>query len=929
MPRPLRLLPVLLFAGAPFAQADFYAPEAPVVNAVSSSAQADRPAANLALAATASTSFVSGHESLAAIHDGKPPRSSFDYALGAYGNWPKRGTQWVQYDWPLPVSVAGVEVYYYDDHRGVRLPAAARLFAWDENASAFVPVTGTVGADASPGALGVAGDTFNRLDFPALRTTKLRLELDGRDEFSTGVLEWRVLDSGDSPLFPPRIAAGPDRVVVTSGRTYLDATVVTTGQPGSAAALRWEKLSGPGEVAFADAAAPSTSATFSAPGDYEIAFTASAGELVSSDRVAVRVAPAAPLQSLSALPVPHFSVTTPFWKDRLRGVVINWIPHCVAEIEKPDLKEGGLNNLIDAADKLAGRPHGAHRGYPFSNAWVFNTLEAACLAQQLDAGDDAELAAAQARLRETIERWIPLVLAAQEPDGYFQTRYTLGSAREQKDGVAPVRWSDRLRTEHEGYVAGYFLEAAIAHVRMTGGADRRLYDAAKRLADCWDRAIGPAPKKPWFDGHQGMELALFRFASLVDELEGPDTGDRYAALGKFLLDCRGREVGEHGAKYDQTHLPVTRQYEAVGHAVRAVYNYSAMTDVVSATGDLDYQSATLSLWDNLIARKYYVTGGVGSGETSEGFGEDYSLPNNAYCESCANIGLLFFNHRLHLAYAQGRYASLYEDTLYNAVLSDLDLAGQNFTYTNALDTDEARYKWHVCPCCVGNIPRALLSLPTWTYTAAPGRLFVNLFVGGSLNLPEVGGSALRVTQKTDYPWGDAVSLTLEPAVGEAEFALHLRVPDRATSPLYTATPSSGGLGEIRINGQPVAPRLENGYAVVARRWRAGDRVEFTVPRVVQRVHCDERVAANCGRVALRYGPLLYNVESVDQNIDAVLAPDAPLSTEWRPDLLGGVTVIKGHYTDGSALLAIPNYARNNRGGRSIVWLREAPSKSTP
>ncbi len=925
-----RRLAALCLIGTLPLLAQNYAPEAQPVNSASSSASAapasSAPAsvspANLAIAATPSTSFVSGHESLAAINDGKSPRSSFDYAPGAYGNWPRKGTQWVQYDWPRPVSISAVEVYYFDDHRGVRLPAAARLLVWDEAASAFRPAAITSSGDGVS-TLGVEGDKFNRLEFPApLTVSRLRLELDGRDDASTGVLEWRVLDAGSSPLFPPRVAAGPDRVVVVGGQTHLDATVLSTGQPGVIGSPRWEKLSGPGEVAIADATALSTSATFSEPGDYDLGFTAGSGELAASDRLSVRVAPAAPLVGLRALAVPRFSVTTPFWRDRLRATVINWIPHCVAENEKPDLKEGGLNNLLAAADKLAGRPAPAHRGYPFSNAWVLNTLEAACLAQQLEPGDDAELAAAQAGLRETIERWIPVMLAAQEPDGYFQTRYTLGTAREQADGRPPERWSPRLRTEHEGYVAGYFLEAAIAHVRMTGGKDRRLYDAARRLADCWESHIGPAPKQPWFDGHQTMELALFRFASLVDELEGPGAGDRYAALGKFLLDRRGVGVGEHGTAYDQTHLPVTRQYEAVGHAVRAVYNYAAMADVIAATGDTDYQSATLSLWENLVGRKLYLTGGIGSGETSEGFGADFSLPNNAYCESCANIGLLFFNHRLHLAYAQARYASLYEDTLYNAVLSDLDLAGQNFTYTNALDTDEARYKWHVCPCCVGNIPRALLSLPTWTYTPASNRLFVNLFVGGSLTLPEVGGGPLRVTQQTDYPWSEKVSLTLEPASGEADFALHLRVPDRAASPLYAVSPAVPGLGEIRVNGRPVAPQLVDGYAVVSRRWQAGDRVDFTVPLAIQRVHCDDRVAANRGRVALRQGPLVYNLESVDQNLDAVLPPDASLSSEWRPDLLGGVAVIRGAYADGSPLLAIPNYARNNRGGRSVVWIRE-------
>ncbi|MEY4488621.1 MAG: Non-reducing end beta-L-arabinofuranosidase [Verrucomicrobiota bacterium] len=872
-------------------------------------------ASNLALIATASTSFVSGHETLGAIQDGHAPRSSHDYAHGTYGNWPSHGTQWVQYDWPVPVSISAIDAYYYDDQRGLRMPSASRLLYWNQTQAKFLPVPGAEG-------LGVAKNQFNRTSFPGVTTTRLRLEIDPEGEFSTGMLEWRVYDSGHSPLFPPRVDAGPDRVVVEGGKTYLDATVVTTGQPGSNASLRWEKISGPGDILFADASSPATSAVFSAPGDYTAGFSATAGELRSGDKLHIRVVEPAPLARLAPVDTTAWSVTTPFWRERLRNVVINWIPHCVAECEKPDLKEGGINNLIAAADKLAGRPAPAHIGYPFSNAWVLNTLEAACLAQQLAPGDDTELAAAQKALREAVERWIPIVLAAQQPDGYFQTRFTLGSAREQKDGVAPARWSERLRSEHEGYVAGYFLEAAIAHYRMTGGRDRRLYDAARRLADCWDNHIGPAPKQAWFDGHQEMELALFRFAALVDQVEGPRAGARYAALGKFLLDSRGRATDGSGAHYDQTHLPVTRQYSAVGHAVRAVYNYTGMADVIASTGDLDYQSATLSLWNNLIDRKYYVTGGVGSGETSEGFGEDYSLPNNAYCESCANIGLLYFNHRLHLAYAQARYANLYEDTLYNAVLSDLDLQGKNFTYTNALDTDEARYPWHVCPCCVGNIARTLLQLPTWTYSADADRVFVNLFVGGTVTVNRPGAGDLRLTQSTDYPWSGHVTLTVDQVPSASTFALHVRIPDHQVSALYTPTPSVAELGLLTVNGQPVTAERIHGYAVIQRSWQPGDRVEFDVPLAIQRIRCDERVTNNRGRVALRYGPLIYNVESVDQNLDAVLAPDATLSTDWRPDFLGGVLALRGRYADGSALLAIPNYARNNRGGRSIVWLRE-------
>jgi uncharacterized protein len=872
--------------------------------------------ANLAVAASPSTSFVSGHETLAAIQDGHVPVSSHDYAHGTYGNWPKRGTQWVQYDWPVAVTVSAIEVYYFVDQRNIRPPSSSRLLYWDAAKDSFLPV---------PGArkLGVSADRFNRASFREIRTTRLRLELDAAANFSTGILEWRVYDSGKSPLFPPRVDAGPDRVAVTGGQTYLDASVVTTGQPGSRPALQWTKLSGPGDVIFVNNHSASTAATFSAPGSYAVVLAATAGELTVNDHLQIDVVAPAPLARLGAVDTAPWSVTTSFWRERLRNVVVNWIPRCVAECEKPGLKEGGINNLLAAAEKLAGRPAPAHIGYPFSNAWVLNTLEAACLAQQLAPGDDAGLAAAQRSLREVIARWIPLVLAAQESDGYFQTRFTLGSAREQKAAKPPVRWSARLRGEHEGYVAGYFLEAAIAHYRMTGGRDRRLYDAARRLADCWDRHIGPAPKQVWFDGHQEMELALFRFAALVDQVEGAGAGARYAALGKFLLDCRGRAADGSGARYDQTHLPVTRQYSAVGHAVRAVYNYTGMTDVIAATGDRDYQSATLSLWKNLIDRKYYVTGGVGSGETSEGFGDDYSLPNNAYCESCANIGLLFFNHRLHLAYAQARYANLYEDTLYNAVLSDLDLKGENFTYTNALDTDEARYKWHVCPCCVGNIARTLLQLPTWAYSADADRVFVNLFIGGTVTVPRPGAGELHLTQTTDYPWSGKVSLTVDHLSGPPAFSLHVRVPDHRVSALYDMTPVVAGLGGITVNGKPVeVAKHVDGYVVINRRWQAGDRVEFEVPLAVQRIHCDERVAANRGRVALRYGPLIYNAESVDQKLTSILPSDSALSTEWRPDLLGGVLVIRGHYADGKPLLAIPNYARNNRGGRSIVWLRE-------
>jgi DUF1680 family protein len=593
-------------------------------------------------------------------------------------------------------------------------------------------------------------------------------------------------------------------------------------------------------------------------------------------------------------------------------------------LDKPDLPEGGIANIVEAGNKLAGRPSKPHVGAPWANAYLLNTLESMCVAQMLDPNGDAQIAAAQKAMRAKLDEWIPLLLAAQEPDGYFQTRITLGTPRERQRDPAHLaaRWDPRLRGEHEGYVGGYFIEAGIAHYLATGGKDLRLYNAARKLADCWYDHIGPPPKKPWYDGHEEMELALFRLSRFVDEVEGPGKGDKYAQLAKFLLDCRGA-AGRGGSAYDQSAVPLTRQYAAMGHAVRAAYVYTAMADAAKRTGDAQYRSSIESIWDSLVNRKLYVTGGIGSGETSEGFGADYSLPNNAYCESCAGCGLVFFQDRMFTLTGRARYADLYENTLYNAVLSDLDLNGENFTYTNSLDTAESRYKWHNCPCCVGNIARTLLQLPSWTYARGGDGIYVNLFIGGEMHVGRVAGTDLTLQQSTNYPWDGKVSLVVKPAE-QRKFKVRIRVPHREVSQLYSATPTVGGLTSVAVNGQAVQPVMENGYAVIDRTWKSGDRVEFEVPLAVQRVHADTRVAATRGRVALRYGPLMYNFEAVDQDLDNVLAPDAPLKAEWEPSLLGGVVAIKGRFTNGAPLLAVPNYARNNRGGRSVVWIGEQP-----
>jgi DUF1680 family protein len=284
--------------------------------------------------------------------------------------------------------------------------------------------------------------------------------------------------------------------------------------------------------------------------------------------------------------------------------------------------------------------------------------------------------------------------------------------------------------------------------------------------------------------------------------------------------------------------------------------------------------------------------------------------------------------------------------MYNALLGSTDLEGKNFYYTNPLDANVSRGPWHTCPCCVGNIPRTLLMMPTWVYSKSPDGVNVNLFVGSTIRLENVAGTDVEMVQATDYPWSGKLAITVNPKSPKM-FSVRVRVPDRGVSSLYKPTPAANGIESLKVNGQTVKATMEKGYAVITRAWKAGDKIEAVLPMKPQRVHASDKIEATRGKVALRYGPLIYNIEHVDQDITKTLAPDSPLTTEWRADLLGGVTVIKGKFADGSPLLAIPNYARTNREkgapvedpgqpapapgsprpaprpATSIVWIREA------
>jgi DUF1680 family protein len=600
-----------------------------------------------------------------------------------------------------------------------------------------------------------------------------------------------------------------------------------------------------------------------------------------------------------------YSIDGQLWKERAKALIVNWIPHCVAMCERTDIPvmrgDGGIDNFIEAAKANRGEPHAGHKGFVFSNAWVHQTVESMCIALMVDPQGDAEIMKAQELMRATLERWIPIILAAQMPDGYLQTAFTLADRKHW-----PERWSPERRGNHEGYVSGYFIESAINHYTLTDGKDLRLYDAAKKLADCWVANIGPG-KKEWFDGHQEMEQALVRFGRFVNDQEGHHRGDAYIALAKFLLDSR-----RGGSEYDQSHLPPGQQYEAVGHAVRAAYFYSGMADIAAETQDRDYQSAVISIWDNMVNKKYYLTGGIGSGETSEGFGPNYSLRNEAYCETCSSCGLVFFQYKLNLAYHDAKYADLYEQTMYNALLGGVALDGESYCYTNPLVNTE-RATWHVCPCCVGNLARTLLMVPTWTYVKSDDALYVNMFVASRIHVGQVAGTNVEVIQKTEYPWHGSISITVNPQEART-FSVYVRIPDRTTSKLYKESPPVRGVKRFAVNGRELTPIIRKGYAVVTREWKPGDRIELELPMEPQRVVADRRVEADRDLVALKYGPLIYNVETADNsNIGRKLA-NAPLRSEWRPDLLGGVMVISGKWQDGAPMLAIPNFARANRVG---------------
>ena len=536
-------------------------------------------------------------------------------------------------------------------------------------------------------------------------------------------------------------------------------------------------------------------------------------------------------------------------------------------------------------------------------------------------------------LESYIDSVLVLVAAAQEPDGYLNTSYTMNPAHPHR-WMGPGRWDAVEVLSHEFYNLGHMVEGAVAHYRATG--KRNFLDIAIRYADCVSRAIGDGEgQRALVPGHQIAEMALAKLYLA--------TGDKkYLDQAKFFLDKRGYTSRKDA--YSQAHKPVVEQDEAVGHAVRAAYMYAGMADVAALTGDTAYIAAVGRIWDNIVGKKLYITGGIGARHDGESFGDAYELPNlEAYCETCAAIGNVYVNHRLFLLHGDSKYYDVLERTLYNGLISGVSIDGGRFFYPNPLASEgqHQREPWFGCACCPSNICRFIPSLPGYLYAVKGRDVYANLYIGGTAKL-NVGGRDVTLSQSGDYAGTGRQTITVD-ANKAGRFTLKLRIPGWArdiVAPggLYAFVGNAGDY-TVKVNGEEVDGALDKGYLAIDRKWKKGDRVELEFPMEPRFVAARPEVEADRGRLAVQRGPLVYCAEWPDNDFAfgaAVVNPEMPMTTR-SSDMLGGVTIIDVpaqlvERRDGRLglsdvkLALIPYYAWAHRGkGKMAVWLAAEPS----
>ena len=614
-------------------------------------------------------------------------------------------------------------------------------------------------------------------------------------------------------------------------------------------------------------------------------------------------------------------ITDDFWKPTMDIVATTTLQACIyqTEVKTPRIKN--FEKVARMKALPAGQAGEKHEGIFYDDSDVYKALEA--IAYSLKNHPDPSL-------EKKADEWIDKIATAQLSDGYIGTYYSLGRLNE--------RWSDM--SMHEDYNGGHLLEAAVAYYNATG--KRKLLDVAIRFADYFDSLFGPG-KKHWVTGHQELELALVKLYRA--------TGDKkYLDEAHWLLEERGHKYAKgytwtewKDTAYAQDVVPLRDQKEITGHAVRAMYMYTGAADVAALTGDDGYMKAMNTVWEDVVYRNMYVTGGIGSSGNNEGFSVDYDLPNEqAYCETCASVGMVFWNQRMNLLTGDSKFIDVLEKSLYNGARDGLSLSGDHFFYGNPLASNGRHFRkeWFGTACCPANIARLVASLGDYIYGASDKGLWVNLFVGSNTVL-KFGKTDVPVTLETRYPWEGNVKITLAPK-SKIKFALHVRIPgwaqgQAAPGDLYTFEGNANNSFTLTVNGKPAPFTMDKGYAVVDRDWKKGDQVELMLPMDVKRIVSRPELKQDVERVALQRGPLVYCVEGADNNgkaWDLILPDKADFKTSFQKDLLDGVVTIQFQAptiqvgqdgqsvnTETKTITAIPYYAWCNRWQNPMqVWL---------
>lgn len=637
---------------------------------------------------------------------------------------------------------------------------------------------------------------------------------------------------------------------------------------------------------------------------------------------------------IQAVPFTSVKLSDNFWLPRIR---INHTVTIPASFERCETT-GRVKNFEMAAEK-SGK---FCTIFPFDDTDIYKTIEGASFSLSLYPDKKLEL---------YIDTLITKIGNAQEPDGYLYTARTI-------DPLHPHHWAGKERWEkerelsHELYNSGHLYEAAAAHYQATG--KRNLLDIALKNADLVCATFGHS-KKHVAPGHQVIEMGLVKLYRIAGKKEYLETAKYFIEeRGHFKYDVTSKDPWRNGA-YWQDHKPVTQQFEATGHAVRAGYLYAAMADVAALTDDKAFLTAIDSIWNNVVTKKIYVHGGVGAKGDGERFGDNYELPNaTAYNETCAAIANVYWNHRMFLLHGESKYMDILEKSLYNGLISGVGMDGKSFFYTNAMeirnayahkDMEAGRSGWFPCSCCPTNVTRLIPSVPGYVYAQNNKDVYANLFISGITSIT-VDKKTIQVEQKNNYPWDGKLGFNFTPKSPTA-FNFLVRIPGWAQdeampSDLYKFTKASNGKVSITLNGKPVEYTMTKGYASINRTWKKGDILEVNLLMEVRRVEASKRVADDQGKIALQRGPLIYCAEWPDNfgKASNLIVPDgASFTTEYKADLLNGVMVLKGEAiavkvdsvansvsSGKQAFTAIPYYAWAHRGkGEMMIWF---PTKVT-